>query len=79
MPCFHTHVLYGGAYARDLEGEWFADLEAACQRARGGARRLLCEMIAAGHDAIRLEYRIHDAAGTLLATIPVRASVSWSD
>jgi len=77
MPCFHTHISYEGQYARDAEGEWFADLDAACESARQSARRMISQLIAAGSDAIRLEYHVHNQAGTLLATVPVSASLWW--
>lgn len=77
MQCFYTHVSYAKQCARDLEGEWFADLDAARESARQSARLMISQMIAAGNDAIRLEYRICDEAGSLLATVPASASISW--
>jgi len=76
MQRFHTHVSYDNEYAQDVEGERFDDLEAACECARQSARRLVAQLIGAGHNLIRLEYRIHDEAGAHLATVPVHATVS---
>jgi hypothetical protein len=76
---FYTHVLNGTQYVRDLEGEEFEDLEAACQSVCDGARWFVSEEIYAGRDPVKLEYRICDEAGTQLATFAVGATVSGLD
>lgn len=79
MPRFYTHVSYDGGYARDIEGQQFATLAAACECARRSARRIICERIDAGHDVVKLGYELHDEAGSCLAVIPICAIVSGLD
>lgn len=79
MPHFHTHVCFEDEFARDEEGQQFADLEKACERARQSARRMISQMIGAGRNAVDLRYVIHDEEGLHLATIRAGARVSGLD
>jgi hypothetical protein len=76
MKLFYIHVLNGTDYARDPEGQQFADIAAAYQSARNGARSLVSEEILACRDPVKLEYRICDETGTQLAVLAVGATVS---
>jgi hypothetical protein len=79
MAHFYTHVLMGTKYALDPEGHQFADLEAARESARNGARLLISDEILAGRDPVKIEYHICDEAGTRLATLAVSATVRGLD
>jgi hypothetical protein len=79
MTLFYIHVLNGTEYARDTEGQRFANVEAAYQSARNGARSLISDEILAYRDPVKLEYRICDEAGTQLAMLAVGATVSGLD
>jgi hypothetical protein len=79
MAQFYTHVLIGTKYALDPEGHEFPDLEAACESARNGARRLISDEILAGRDPVQLEYHICEEAGTRLATLAIGATVTGLD
>lgn len=73
MPRFYTHVCSGPECAHDLEGQQFPDLESACDTARKGARALVSQEIASGHNEVDVDFRILDDTGTAVADLPVSA------
>jgi hypothetical protein len=72
MPRFHFHVRDNDSLLEDLEGADFLDLDAARADAVAASREILAERIKAGRPLGGLRFEIHDEAGRLVATVPIR-------
>ncbi|KHL25451.1 hypothetical protein PK98_01750 [Croceibacterium mercuriale] len=73
MERFYTHVCKGWDCAIDVEGEMLADAKAAYQSAAQGARALVADEIAIGHNDVDLELVITNECGIAVALLPVTA------
>ena len=72
MPRFHFHVRDSDSLLEDLEGADFPGLDAARAGAVAASREILAERIKAGLPLGGLQFEIHDEAGRLVATVPIR-------
>ncbi len=70
MPRFHFRD--GDSLVGDLEGAEFPGLDAARADAVAASREILAERIEAGLPLGGLRFEIHDEAGRLVATVPIR-------
>ena len=75
MPHYYLHVRNTVGYARDEEGQEFADLAHARLQALAGARSILSEEVKAGLLDLRGAIEIADAAGAILLEAPFADAV----
>jgi hypothetical protein len=76
MPHFYLHVRNAVASANDEEGEDFADLAAAREKATAGARSILSEEVKGGLLDLRGAIDIADRTGKIVLTIPYTETVT---
>ena len=75
MSRYFLHLRDGDELIEDLEGSEFPDLEAARAEAIGAARDFVADQARSGRIMDQWQYEIWDAAGRMLAAVPLRAAV----
>ncbi len=75
MPRFFFDVVDGAEVAEDMEGVDFADPETAIAEAVQGARDLVAHGIMRNEDLSGQAFRIRNAGGQTVATVPFREAL----
>lgn len=79
MRRFYFHIRDGSGLIEDPDGSDLPDLDAARAEALASAREILANRLRSGEVLDGQSIEITDAAGEVLATVPLKDAIRWTN